>query len=501
MALESQRALHEDIERLEDAITSRYLHMPTTTKDQRAINHEIAAFLDQIQSQSTRLKSLYIDSDGTRAAEIQRTGTGDVFDSFYKSYNDLKDHHRRYPGAPVENLEKAYQRRPPTGDGTSVLEKVAKMFSGEEVMGKCFDLVEAHERYMNLPGVRTTRRLTYLQYIEFFDKFEQYPILKAQKLSNEYWAYVNGLAEYLEGFWKRTRPLEDLDKLMSTWDKEFDEDWANLKVSGWSKDGTDQVDGHTNNQDVEMKDSDDLYCTACEKPFANQNVYDAHLTGKKHRNNVARKSGPSVNSTPGLQSAKERAVAAREFRIRRLASAMQTERQDTKINIERRAGMTERERQQEIEQLLAEEIGDGENGEDSGNASSDEEDKIANPLNLPMSWDGKPIPFWLYKLHGLGNEYDCEICGGYVYAGRRAFEKHFSEQRHTFGLKCLGIQNSSLFREVTKIEDARALSERLQQNRKQETKRTKANVEEMEDAQGHVMPKTVFEDLKKQGLI
>ena len=24
-----------------------------------------------------------------------------------------------------------------------------------------------------------------------------------------------------------------------------------------------------------------------------------------------------------------------------------------------------------------------------------------NPLKLPMGWDGKPIPYWLYKLHGL----------------------------------------------------------------------------------------------------
>lgn len=23
-----------------------------------------------------------------------------------------------------------------------------------------------------------------------------------------------------------------------------------------------------------------------------------------------------------------------------------------------------------------------------------------NPKNLPLGWDGKPIPYWLYKLHG-----------------------------------------------------------------------------------------------------
>ncbi len=62
------------------------------------------------------------------------------------------------------------------------------------------------------------------------------------------------------------------------------------------------------------------------------------------------------------------------------------------------------------------------NGEQS---DDDDERPKYNPKNLPMGWDGKPIPYWLYKLHGLGVEFKCEICGGASYWGRRAFEKHF----------------------------------------------------------------------------
>lgn len=60
-------------------------------------------------------------------------------------------------------------------------------------------------------------------------------------------------------------------------------------------------------------------------------------------------------------------------------------------------------------------------------SSDDEQEsgKIYNPLKLPLGWDGKPIPYWLYKLHGLGVEYSCEICGGFKYMGRKAFERHF----------------------------------------------------------------------------
>ncbi len=62
----------------------------------------------------------------------------------------------------------------------------------------------------------------------------------------------------------------------------------------------------------------------------------------------------------------------------------------------------------------------------AGGGDSDDEDGLKyNPKNFPMGWDGKQIPYWLYKLHGLGQEFKCEICGGASYWGRRAFEKHF----------------------------------------------------------------------------
>ena len=44
----------------------------------------------------------------------------------------------------------------------------------------------------------------------------------------------------------------------------------------------------------------------------------------------------------------------------------------------------------------------------------EEDDIIYNPKNLPLGWDGKPIPYWLYKLHGLNIDYKCQICGNQV---------------------------------------------------------------------------------------
>jgi hypothetical protein len=73
---------------------------------------------------------------------------------------------------------------------------------------------------------------------------------------------------------------------------------------------------------------------------------------------------------------------------------------------------------------------------------------------LPLDVTGKPIPYWLWKLHGLGVEYQCEICGNYSYWGHYAFEKHFQEWRHQHALKILGIPNHKAFNNVTTIKEA-----------------------------------------------
>ena len=72
----------------------------------------------------------------------------------------------------------------------------------------------------------------------------------------------------------------------------------------------------------------------------------------------------------------------------------------------------------------------------------DHDDIIYNPKNLPLGWDGKPIPYWLYKLHGLNIDYKCQICGNQTYRGPKAFQRHFSEWRHAHGMRCLGTYRS-----------------------------------------------------------
>lgn len=303
---------------------------------------------------------------------------------------------------------------------------------------------------------------------------------------------------------RKTRPLEDLDSLFTSFDEEFQKAWEAGEVLGWEDE--DAAKRATAGPVTEGSGSG-YWCADCQKEFQ-ESTYQSHLSGRKHKRNAEERAKrgetatdpePSSNgSKVDTKRLKERAVAHREFRIKKLAAAMQTQRSDTRVNVERRQGMTERERQQELDALYAE--GDIEADEGEGEEDGDE-DKIYNPLKLPLAWDGKPIPYWLYKLHGLGVEFPCEICGNFVYMGRRAFDKHFTEGRHLYGLKCLGItKDTGLYREITGIQDAINLHKKIEADKKKQ-KQAQDNVVQMEDAAGNVMPEKVYYDLQKQGLL
>lgn len=411
----------------------------------------------------------------------------------------LREHHARYPNEQAENSEQRYRIR--RTEGSETLGSIADtVFSGEEAYGRFFDLTPNHDAYLNLPNVR---RLTYNQYLEFFDNFtpSHGGAKRGDKLTDKYFKYVGDLASYLESFMQRTRPLENVEKVLESFDAEFGALWEKDEIEGWQIEAR-GADGAAK----DVSGSGNIWCEDCEKDFKNKNVYDAHLSGRKHTKAAElrkARQGATSGEAGGETSAsrlKERAVAEREFRIKRLAGAMSTERSDTKVNVERKQGMTERERQQELDNLMNGNEAPQEQMDDEEGEEDDGEDKIYNPLKLPLAWDGKPIPFWLYRLHGLGVEFDCEICGNFVYMGRRAFDKHFNEARHIYGLKCLGITNTALFRDIIKIEEAMKLWEKMEREKKK-TKVDEGSVVQMEDGEGNVMPEKVYYDLQKQGLL
>ena len=192
--------------------------------------------------------------------------------------------------------------------------------------------------------------------------------------------------------------------------------------------------------------------------------------------------------------------------MRVLAAALAAPLAATRAHVRKKATRTAREVEQELNDEEAAAAREAEEGyassgdSDDGDSDEDGGGPIYNPLNLPLGWDGKPIPYWLYKLHGLGVEYPCEICGNFSYWGRRQFDRHFREWRHQYGMRCLGVPNTKHFHDITKIEDARALYAKLKRQLEAEHFQVETG-EEFEDTEGNVMDRKTYDDLARQGLL
>lgn len=341
--------------------------------------------------------------------------------------------------------------------------------------------------------------------------------------SLEFQAYVEDLKEYLLDFYRRTQPLVDLDDVIAETSAKFDKEWALHQVSGWDEQKTATGDSS----------AQAFYCSFCAKQFSSEGTYTSHLSGKRHKKASAATtaangaaSGTLSDNSSTVEKTR-RSLAFAEVLVRRMCELLTEVIHATISYLELKQTRTH-------DELLAE-IAEEEDGafsdvdiENAHGDGDDDEQPFYNPLNLPLGWDGKPIPYWLYKLHGLGVEFKCEICGNHSYWGRRAFDRHFQEWRHAFGMRCLKIPNTKHFHDITLMRDAiqcaltgllaswplvsllswdslcvllrLAVYAKLKDQIDTENWNPE-NEEEFEDSEGNVLNRKTFEDLARQGLL
>ncbi|KAI0720278.1 RNA splicing factor PRP9 [Cerioporus squamosus] len=521
--IEVQRQTHEEIEHLERALYTT-LSKPQPTHQVRLQNeHKASQLLDRIHSRVVTLNNLYEDQD-TRKAEIDALsapGRQDDLSAFYDRLGKIQEHYAKYPDATVGGFEielAAFldESEELEDDDFEQDDPVALLFSGEEGYGKYLDLYANHTTYNNLKNLG--KRIAYLQYLDVLLAAQSGPIHtelpKECRLHRDYELYIRALHAYLVSFMKRSQPLVDVESQQRAAEEQFEKYWESEGAEEWQDARQPKAPGNENGEAG-------IWCAACQKMYSKQTVYDAHLTSKKHikaAQKQATSEAPPANpngppagagstSTPNGESSKSsdknkhRTAALLTHLSSHLLRALVPALNDTKSNVERRFSLTAREREQELlEQAkkpppAPKAPANGENGEEE-----EEEERIYNPLKLPLGWDGKPIPYWLYKLHGLGVEYRCEICSDHVYMGRKNFDRHFQESRHAFGMRALGLPNTKHFHEITRIEDALALAEKLKREGRNEIFEQET-MEELEDEEGNVYNRKTYEDLKKQGLI
>ncbi|KAI5119507.1 hypothetical protein M0805_002443 [Coniferiporia weirii] len=516
--IEVQRQTHEEIERFERALATVLSKPHSTQRTKLANEHKASQILDRITSRAHTLHNIYQD-EAARKAEIDAISgyKPDDMTEFYSRLSKIKEYHLKYPDQVVGGFELELAALVDNdvgeadGDDYEEEDPISLLFSGEESYGRYLDLYVHHTAYINLKNI--VKRLSYLQYLDALTAAEHglihQEIPRETRYSKEYETYITALHSYILSFSKKTQPLVDVATQQKLAELEFDSLWMDKKIPGWSDPEGTKANGAGNGE------GEGIWCSTCQKHYSKQTVYDAHLTSKKHVKAVARQATsetPSVNpngtasdgQSTHHNNAKESRIwtsARLTFLVTSLLASLISTVSETKSNVERRFSLTAKEREAELVERPSVAPAPTANADDNANEEEEEEEeRIYNPLKLPLGWDGKPIPYWLYKLHGLGVEYRCEICSDHVYMGRKNFDRHFQESRHAFGMRALGLPNTKHFHEITRIEDALALAEKLKREGKQEIFQQET-MEELEDDEGNVYNRKTYEDLKKQGLI
>ncbi|KAI3854679.1 hypothetical protein MKX03_005275 [Papaver bracteatum] len=482
--LEVTRTKHEEVERLERLIVKDLQNKPSSNCERFFQNHRVRNMIEAINYSTKKLIEIYEDNDNARKDEIAALGgqtatDTDVFRAFDERLKDIRDYYKCHPNYPSYQQEES--------DQELLKQEPHVEFSGEEGHGRYLDLHELYNEYINSKfAERNEETKEPIEYFAYLDVFSQpHKISCKLKLTRQYREYLEHLLKYLTYFFYRRESFQDLGRIYSKVEIDFEDLWEQGKILGWESKG-----GNISSQDclIDL----DYYSTVNElMDVCNEKLKEA-LDALGLKSGITLQQRPErlflTKHTPVEQLDKKHFV--RGSRNGASAPLVITE---TKENVQKKHELTVDERMKEV-------YDEGDSQEDIEDEDEDDEQQIYNPLKFPMGYDGKPIPYWLYKLHGLGQEFKCEICGSHTYKGRRDFEWHFKEGRHQHGMRCLGIPNTKNFNEITSIQEAKELWEKIQASKG--VKKWRPDLEEeYEDNEGNIYNKKTFTDLKRQGLI
>ncbi|CAI5020408.1 BTE_HP_G0171700.mRNA.1.CDS.1 [Saccharomyces cerevisiae] len=363
-----------------------------------------------------------------------------------------------------------------------------EIFTRDEQYGEYMELEQFHSLWLNVIKRGDCSLLQFLDILELFLDDEKYLLTPPMDRKNDrYMAFLLKLSKYVETFFFKSYALLDAAAVENLIKSDFEHSYCRGSLRSEAK---------------------GIYCPFCSRWFKTSSVFESHLVGKIHKKNES----------------KRRNFVYSEYKLHRYLKYLKDEFSRTRSFVERKLAFTANERMAEMDILTqkyeapAYDSTEKEGAEQVDGEQRDgqlqEEHLSGKSFDMPLGPDGLPMPYWLYKLHGLDREYRCEICSNKVYNGRRTFERHFNEERHLYHLRCLGIEPSSVFKGITKIKEAQELWKNMQgqsqltsiaavpskPNPSQLKVPTELELEE-EDEEGNVMSKKVYDELKKQGLV
>eukprot|EP01060_Flectonema_neradi_P022804 TRINITY_DN31008_c0_g1_i1.p1 TRINITY_DN31008_c0_g1~~TRINITY_DN31008_c0_g1_i1.p1 ORF type:complete len:479 (+),score=101.45 TRINITY_DN31008_c0_g1_i1:43-1437(+) len=458
--LEKLRTLGEEIELHMEELITEVKHVPTNHRTKLHHEHFIAERLELMKAKKRRLVEIYTERN-ERENEVQPLGV--VERQFYDGIQGIQQHYVKFPKTSITPL----QPEQPAPD------KCRVQFSGEEGYGRYLDLHEVYNLFLGLSFVCQTEEakgktgmdalmavtVAPIDYIDWLQRFHMFQKIPRKSKNKQYSEYLDALLNYLKEFYVRTQPLSmDVETMFEEGRLNFAERWGTDGVLGW--------------EDITIPPA-----TTGKKLTKSQRLHRIH-----------------------------RQIAETEELIQRLYDMLKESIDQTIVMLERKETrskeelLKETEREEAEAQRVYEENYKKQIAEDKKKAEDDDIPGVKNQRNLPLGYDGQPIPFWLYRLHGLNMKFPCEICRGFEYVGPKAFDKHFQEPRHAHGMRCLGIPNTVHFHHVVGIQEALSLWKKIRTD--VSDKRWNANDEqEHEDNEGHVFSRKTRDDLRSKQLL
>lgn len=496
--LEKLRQTYQDIEDKRKQAVKLLLIEPKTVKEEAFINHYVAKYAKEIQELSNSILQT-LNNNEIQKLENPLEAFNDEFELRFlfhsqvvdraqnvkqeeeekhvhaKTMNDMVydiqgsphlnlfyDNARYQEWKRQEKLEK--EKRKNKKKNKTVIDETDEAltkFSGEECYGKFFDLNALHSQYINI----TKTSISYLEFLETLQKMKDFSSLPKGDQTEH---FIENLVSYLMGFIERSQPFFPLNENVENIVNQFNKAYK------------------------DVKNDQQFYCETCNRDLHNEERFKVHQTEKSHLRKMEKlsKTPGGLEAAMSMRNEHVREVEQNSFLAIQLLILFKNVLEATIENTKRKqtaaAAVIEAERDLDAPITFEEN-------------ESDDEDQFVNPKGLPLGWDGKPIPMWLYKLHGLSVEYKCEICGNRSYWGSVSFERHFLENTHITHLRALGIPNTRHFVYITKINDAVALFKKIKGTLKDEI--WQKGQEEVEAEDGTVVPLKLYEDMVRQGLI
>ncbi|VDN99619.1 unnamed protein product [Rodentolepis nana] len=228
--LEQQRSIHEERERLIDAMSKEMYFQPRTHKESVNSEFRLRTMFDRYIEITKNLKELYEDKDGLRKLDIQGLSGPNEFNEFYTRLKTLKDFHNSHPDEISVPMSVEFQRFKEMRENPEEASATIVEFTDEEGYGRFLDLHELYEIYINIKGFN---KIDYLTYLHTYDKL--YEIIRERKTSSSaYRHYLERLISYLEGYLARAKPMLDLAEVSKNALTRFEREWAEGVFPGWN---------------------------------------------------------------------------------------------------------------------------------------------------------------------------------------------------------------------------------------------------------------------------